>query len=171
MRDADRIEAINREQLATATDRLLLRAARQRFARGSQAQIADVAVAQPARFADGSQYVIPESHAARFADGSQPRIVIASRAEGSRPRIVVSGEVAHAVQGHAAPRADGSQPRVVIAASLAHPAPPRRASHAQYLPRPERARPARRARSSQRVALMLMLPTLFGAALGIAALL
>jgi len=195
MRDADRIEAINSEQLATATDRLLLRASK-RFARGSQARIAAAAVPAPARFADGSQIVssgathpesrfaapqrriaygaVPHAAPARLADGSQARIVIAPRAEGSQPRIVLSGEVAHvASQVHAAPRAEGSQPRIVIAASLAHPAPPKRAPQptAMYALRPERTGSVRRARSSQRFALMLMVPTLFGIALGITALL
>jgi hypothetical protein len=135
MRNADRIEAINSEQLATATDRLLLRASRQRSGRGS-----------------------------RLADGSQARIVIARRAEGSRPHIVISGEVAHAAPAPA-PRAQGSQPRIVIAPSLAHPAPPKRASLPAMYALPERAR------SSQRFALMLLVPTMACIAAGITALL
>jgi hypothetical protein len=169
MRDADRIEAINSEQLATATDRLLLRASRQRFPRGSQARIADAAVPHSApRFADGSQIVRSgESHPARFADASQPRI---ARTEGSQPRIVASGEVAHAAPARA-PRAQGSQPRIVIAPSLAHPAPPKRASLPAMYALPERATSARRARSSQRLALMLLVPTMACIAAGITALL
>ena len=166
MRDADRIEAINSEQLATATDRLLLRASR-RFARGSQARIADLPA--PARFADGSQFVTPVATCpARFTDASQ-RIAIA-RAEGSQPRIVISGEVAHAAPARA-PRAQGSQPRIVIAPSLAHPAPPKRAALPAMYALPERARSSRRARSSQRLALMLLVPTMACIAAGITALL
>ena len=165
MRDTDRIEAINSEQLATATDRLLLRASRQ-SARGSQPRIADLPA--PARFADGSQFVTPAgTYRTRLADGSQPRIV---RAEGSQPRIVVSGEVAHvAAPLRAVPRA--SQPRIVIAPSLAHPAPPKRASLPAMYALPERARSSRRARSSQRLALMLLVPTMACIAAGITALL
>jgi hypothetical protein len=167
MRDTDRIEAINSEQLATATDRLLLRASRQ-SARGSQPRIADLPA--PARFADGSQFVTPAgTYRTRLADGSQPRIAIA-RAEGPQPRIVVSGEVAHvAAPLRAVPRA--SQPRIVIAPSLAHPAPPKRASLPAMYALPERARSSRRARSSQRLALMLLVPTMACIAAGITALL
>src|SRR5262249_11571709 len=122
MRDADRIEAINSEQLATATDRLLLRASRQRFARGSQARIAYAAPQPaPARFAQGSQFVVPGQAAPR-AEGSQPRIAIAPHAEGSQPRIAI------------APHAQGSQPCIVPSGQLAHVAQ-------EYSPRAEGSQP------------------------------
>ena len=70
-----------------------------------------------------------------------------------------------------APRAQGSQPRIVIAPSLAHPAPSKRASLPAMYALPERARSSRRARSSQRFALMLLVPTMACIALGITALL
>jgi hypothetical protein len=128
MRDADWIESINREQLATATDRLLLRGrvARQRLARGSQVQIA---VAAPS--------AAPPRHPAPRAEGSQPGIGIATpplgslhrpRAEGSQTRNDVSPS-------HAAgslpwieiqsPRRSSGHPRIVVAPSLSHPRPPR----------------------------------------------
>jgi hypothetical protein len=123
MRDVDRIEAINREQLATATDRLLLRGrvARQRPARGSQSRSA---VAAPA-VADPRDAVAAPLYPAPRAQGSQPRIELrtpplgaplqAPRAQGSQPRIDVK-----------APRASASLPRIIVAPSLAHPQPPRR---------------------------------------------
>ena len=128
MRDVDRIEAINREQLATATDRLLLRGrvARQRPARGSQSGIAVAApaVADP-RHAGAAPTGAAPLYPAPRAQGSQPRIELrtpplgaslpAPRAQGSQPHIAV-----------AAPRASASLPRIIVAPSLAHPPPPRR---------------------------------------------
>jgi hypothetical protein len=81
MYDADALEAINGEQLVTATDRLLLR---------------------------GGQ-LSKRRHIRRLAEGSQPHIVIARLAEGSQPDFPVGsvGFVADATAraSHLAPRA------------------------------------------------------------------
>jgi hypothetical protein len=61
MYDADALEAINADQLVTATDRLLLR---------------------------GGQ-MSKRRHVRRFAEGSQPHIVVTRFAEGSQPNIAV----------------------------------------------------------------------------------
>jgi len=116
MRDADTIETINREQLATATDRLLLRGGR-------------VSKRRPTR---------PYAPAARGSYQVLPAVV---------PAVVP-----------AAPLARGSQPWVAF--DTVHPA---------Y----ERTVPARGRTPmvAQMFALLVAVPALVGAAIGIAALL
>jgi hypothetical protein len=108
MRDVDQIEAINREQLATATDRLLLRGrvARQRLARSSQAHIAVAAPLSPAPRAEGSQpgIGIPTPPLGplrrRRAEGSQPGIEARTPRVGT-PLSGASRELAsHAADSH-----------------------------------------------------------------------
>jgi hypothetical protein len=74
MHDVSTIESINREQLATASDRLLLRG---RVWHRAQTRMAAPAApaAPPAR---GSSPAIPVPHA-RFAEGSQAQIVVSAR--------------------------------------------------------------------------------------------
>jgi hypothetical protein len=158
MRNTDTIEAINGEQLATATDRLLFRAQVSRrsrlrplppsargylhvpLARGSQSRIA-----HPAPPARGSHpYLTPPARGSHPyltppAHGSQPRLALAPRA--AQPRL--------------APPVRAAQPRVPFHAG---------AEHTLVI------RPAPRA-MPQVFALTLVVPALVGLALGIAALL
>jgi hypothetical protein len=158
MYDADALEAINVEQLVTATDRLLLRGGQmskrrhvRRFAEGSQPHIV------VARFAEGSQ---PYIAVAAFDEPSQPYIAVAALAEDSqldaaacagddtRPDIAIAGsgddtrpDVAIAWETtvpHPVPRACNSQPYLgtIVAAPFSaapHPAPPVCRSHLAYL--------------------------------------
>jgi hypothetical protein len=158
MYDADALEAINVEQLVTATDRLLLRGGQmskrrhvRRFAEGSQPHIV------VARFAEGSQ---PHIAVAAFDEPSQPDIAVAGLAEDAqpdvaacagddtRPDIAIAGcgdhtrpDVAIAWETtvpHPVPRAGSAQPYLgtIVAApfcSAPHPAPPVCRSHLAYL--------------------------------------
>ncbi|HEU4734215.1 MAG TPA: hypothetical protein VFT22_40265 [Kofleriaceae bacterium] len=166
MYDADEIEAINFEQLATPTDRLLLRGNRISKRRPSAPSLV---------LARGSQPRIATSPVLYDLDLELP--TLASRARGSQPRIVATAAVqarevpslapARGSQPHlVAPsvaRARGSQPHLV-APSVAPSAAPAPVAPAPVAPGPAAAR-------SRAFALVAVVPALVGIAAGLVAML
>ena len=152
MYDVDTLEAINAEQLATATDRLLFRADKI-----SRRRPIVPSLAPSAQLARGTQphIVVPARHSqpylSRLACGSQPHIVV--RAQGSQPRIVVP--------------ADGSQD-IATEDTVAH--TPARGSQSQ-LERTVVVRPRAQRSGMQVFAVTVVIPALVGIAVGLAALL
>jgi hypothetical protein len=144
MYNTDALESINREQLATATDRLLLRGY------GSRRRPSTPSLAHCAR---GSQ---PNIQLAGYdhARGSQPSIPPAATglAHGSQPNIQL------AAYGHAC----GSQPNIAPATGV-YLVPP-------SIP-PTTVVRATRASRSQAFAFTVVIPTLVGIAVGLAAML
>ena len=185
MYDADALEAINVDQLVTATDRLLLRGgqmSRRRrparaFATGSQPHLVIE------RFAQGSQ---PDIAIARFAQGSQPDIAIARFGQGTQPDVVITR---FARGSHPTPPAREAQPYLEYVAQpcVAQPRVAQPEQHIAVAVEPDRARPARRrgaqqhertaiirsvgATGAQMFAMTVVIPALVGIVVGLAALL
>jgi len=92
MYDADALEAINSEQLVTATDRMLLRGGRGSKRRPSVPSLvygprgSQPSIIPPPSFADGSQ---PSIHLAALARASQPSIQPATVARACQPTTVI----------------------------------------------------------------------------------
>lgn len=145
MHDVSTIESINREQLATASDRLLLRGRVWR-ARSATPPARGSSPAMPyARLAEGTRTQPPVS--TRLADGSQTQIPVCARL------------------------AEGTQVHGAVPAPRAHPLPPVHALRPLVLWPPVRpaATRMRRVGTVAATAAVMAIPTLVGFAIGFAA--
>lgn len=147
MYDADEIEAINFEQLATPTDRLLLRGSRMSKRRPSTPSVALAHSSQPRIVAGPALYDLDIELPTLAARGSQPRIVTTA--------AVQTRDVPSLAQ----PAARGSQPHIAAPAALATAATP-----APSAPAPVAAR-------SRAFAITVVVPALVGIAAGLVAML